>query len=307
MFSNLTTIDGYNPIKALFLKEFWDNKRTILVTPLVVTALVIFFSTVSIINGSGMTIDETSINQHLAEAETQLDGSSDIVTMLVMFPSMILFIVVGFSMIFTALSVLFDERKDKSILFWKSMPVSDTQEVLVKLATITVITPLIAVGFALIVQFFSALMLSLFVAINSDASAWSLVISNINLGGLLLADLIPLFVNILWALPIITWFMLVSSFSRRSPFLLAFIVPILIAVFEIVFFRSTMFIQLIGSRFSHMDEFGKRFGNGADINLIDGSVYYLSSLAEPSFWIGSIIAVAMIAGCIQIRKRNSIT
>ena len=101
MFSTLTTINGYNPIKALFLKEFWDNKRAILGTPMVVTGLVIFFSIVSLITGSGMTIDGASINEHLADAEAHSMGSSDIVTMLVMFPSIILFIVVSFSMVFT--------------------------------------------------------------------------------------------------------------------------------------------------------------------------------------------------------------
>ncbi|MBL4602183.1 MAG: hypothetical protein JKY84_05525 [Emcibacteraceae bacterium] len=307
MFSTLTTINGYNPIKALFLKEYWDNKRAILATPMVVTGLVIFFSIVSLITGSGMTIDGASINEHLADAESHSISSSNIVTMLVMFPSIILFIVVSFSMVFTALSSLFDERKDKSILFWKSMPVSDTQEVLVKLATVTVVIPLIAIGFALIIQIFSTLILGLFVAINTDASAWNLVFSNINLGAILMADIVPLFVKILWVLPIITWFMLVSSFSRRSPFLLAFIAPILLAVFEMVFFRSTLFLQIIGSRFTSKADFRHSFENGEGVNLVDISMNYLSSLTDPSLWIGTIIAAIMIAGCIQIRKRNNIT
>ncbi len=307
MLNSLTKINGYNPIKALFLKEFWEHRRAILVTPMVVTGLVMFFSIVAMINGTGMTIDGASMAEHLAEAEDFPLESSDIITMLIIVPSMILFLVVSFSMIFTALSVLYDERKDKSILFWKSMPVSDAQEVLIKLATITIVTPLIAIAFALIVQIFSTLMLGIFVAINSDISAWNLVFTNINVGGLLMADIIPLFVNILWAMPIIAWFMLVSSFSRRSPFLLAFIAPALVAVFEVVFFRSTLFLQLIGSRFTHVDKYGYRFEDGDGVNLVEGSLGYLESLAEPSFWAGIVVAAAMIYGCIQIRKRNSLS
>lgn len=309
MLSNLTTINGYNPIKALFLKEFWDNKRAILVTPMVVAGLVMFFSVVAIINGSGLTIDGESMSAHLAAAEHEINSeeASSIITLLAAFPSIIIFIVLVFSMVFTALSVLYDERKDKSVLFWKSMPVSDTQEVLVKLATITVVTPLIAVAFAFIVQLFSALLLGIFVAINSDVGAWDLVYSNINIFGLIIFDIVPLMVNILWMLPIIAWFMLVSSFSRRSPFLLAFIVPILIGVFEGVFFRSTQFAELIASRFYHMAEHGVDFDDPEDINIVADSLGYLNSLADPSFWVGTAVAAAMIYGCIQIRKRNNIT
>lgn len=306
MFSNLTTINGYNPIKTLFLKEFWDNKRAIVTTPLVVTGLVIFFSIVALINGSGMTIDGGTISEHLNNAEDMSLEASEIITMLIMFPSIILGVTLTFSMIFTALSVLYDERKDKSILFWKSMPVSDTQEVLVKLATVVFIIPLITIGFALIVQLFSTLMLGLFVAINTDAGAWNLVFSNINIISLLAMDIIPLFVKIFWALPIIAWFMLVSSFSKRSPFLLAFIAPILVAVFEGMFFRSTYFLEAVGSRFAVVETFGPRVRIEEGIEMLDIVAMHLSSLASPSLWVGTVLAVAMIAGCIQIRKRNSI-
>lgn len=306
MFSTLTTINGYNPVKALFLKEFWDNKRAIFVTPMAITGLVIFFSIVAMISGSGMMVDGASLNEHLADAEDLKIRSSDIVTVFTMFPSAILVIGLMFSMVFTALSVLFDERKDKSILFWKSMPVSDTQEVLVKLATITIVTPIITLGFAVIIQIFSTFMIGIFVAIKTDFSAWELVFSNINYGAVLAIYIIPMFVNILWFLPIITWFMLVSSFSRRSPFLLAFIIPVLVAVIEGVFFRSSYFVQLLSTRFTWIAEHRIDYDFGEGINMIDIPLSYLGSLSEPSLYYGLAVAAAMIAGCIQFRKRNSI-
>jgi len=307
MFSTLTTINGYNPVKALFLKEFWDNKRAIFVSPMVVTGLIIFFSIIALITGGGMELDGASLNEHLIDTEELSLKSSDIVTFFVMRPSAILVIGLMFSMVFTALSVLFDERKDKSILFWKSMPVSDTQEVLVKLATVTIIAPIITIGFALVIQIFSTFMIGLFVAIKTDLSAWELVFSNINYGAILAMDIIPMFVNILWVLPIITWFMLVSSFSRRSPFLLAFIIPALVAVFEMVFFKSTLLVQVIASRFTWVEKYRTDYDFDKGINLIEIPVSYLGSISDPSLWIGTAVAAAMIAGCIQIRKRNSIT
>ncbi len=309
MLSNLTTINGYNPIKALFLKEFWDNRRAMLITPMAVAGLIMFFSVVGILTGTGMTIDGDSISSHLDAAHGEIDSeeAASIVTLVAAFPSSILYIVLVFCIIFTALSVLYDERKDKSILFWKSMPVSDTQEVLVKLATVTIVTPAIAIACAFVVQLFSALLLGIFVAINSDMSAWDVVYSNINIGGLIIFNIIPTMFNILWMLPFIGWFMLVSAFSKRSPFLLAFITPLLIGVFEFVFFRSTYFVEFLSIPFRHMGEYGVDFESDNFINITRDSLGYFQSLTDPAFWVGTVIAAAMIYGCIEIRKRNNIT
>ncbi len=310
MFSNITTINGYSPIKALFLKELWDNKRAILTTPMVVSGLIIFFSIVGLINGSGILVDGETIRDHLSQPHDLPEEASKFITVFIMLPSAIIGIAVTFSMIFIALSVLYDERKDKSILFWKSMPVSDTQEVLVKLATTVIVTPLIAIGFALLIQAFSAILFGLFVAINTNFSAWEIVFSNINLIDLLALNLIIPMVNIFWVLPIITWFMLVSSFSKRSPFLLAFVAPILIAAFEGIFFDNSYLLQAIESRFSFIDKIGDRleiyFELDENMDLLDLVGTYLSSIADPNFWYGIAVAAIMIVGCIQIRKRNSI-
>ncbi|MBT5072693.1 MAG: hypothetical protein HOJ34_08870 [Kordiimonadaceae bacterium] len=307
MFSNLTAINGYNPIKALFLKEFWDNKRAIFTTPMVITGLFIFFAIVAMINGSGMMFDGVSMNDHLSNNTEFDEKSSAIMTGILMVSPMVLMISVGFSMVFTALSVLFDERKDKSILFWKSMPVSDTQEVLVKLATVVVVTPVIAIGFALIIQFFTTFMLGAIVSINTDYSAWDLVFTNINYLAVIIGDIVPVFVIILWTLPIFTYFMLVSSFSRRSPFLLAFIIPVLGVVIEKIFFDSEQILRVIASRFTYLEKYGDRYDIDDGGNMIEAVTGLLGSLGEPSLWIGIIVAAAMIAGSIQIRKRNSIT
>ncbi len=306
MFSALTTINEYNPIKALFLKEFWDNRRAILVTPMVITGLFIFFGLIAMVTGNGMMIDGASLNDHISNAQDLGGEQSYIMTGVLMFSPMILIISIGFSMVFTALSVLYDERKNKSILFWKSMPVSDTQEVLVKLATVIVVTPLVAIPFAFIIQIFTALTMGTMVAINTDFSAWDVVFSNIDYLAIIANDFIPIFVFILWTLPIIAWFMFVSSFSRRSPFLLAFIVPALIVAAEAIFFNSSILIRAIASRFSYLGRYSDRY-EIEDGNILEGIFSLLGSFGEPSFWYGVVIAGLMIVGCIQLRKRNSIT
>lgn len=306
MFSTLTTINGYSPIKALFLKEYWDNKRAILVTPMVATGLFIFFAIVAMINGTGILFDGASMFENISQAQGFEAEAAAKITSVLFVTLMLLVIVTGFSMVFTALSVLFDERKNKSILFWKSMPVSDTQEVLVKLATVTVVTPVVAIGFAFIIQLFAAIVVGSMITINTNLSAWNLIFSNINYLELIAADIIMAFVMILWTLPIITWFMLISSFSRRSPFLLAFIIPILVMVIETIFFRSALLFNAILSRIDFLGEYGRKFELAGGENVTEGVFTLIRSFSEPNFWYGIIVAIAMIAGCIQIRKRSSI-
>ena len=206
MLASLTKINGYNPIKALFLKEFWDHRRAIFITPLVVTVLFILFVTVSFITGNDILFNSISLNDELLEgfAAAQEEGRSPrfIITSIVMFSPILLWIVAGFTMTFTALSSLHDERKDGSILFWKSMPVSDTQELLIKLATLPLPIPLVTVPFEIIIELFMVLLLTI-IAIGTDINAWDMIYSNISLPVLLIGNIVPQLITVLWILPII--------------------------------------------------------------------------------------------------------
>lgn len=298
MLASLTKINGYNPIKALFLKEFWDHRRAIFITPLVVTVLFILFVTVSFITGNDILFNSISLNDELLEgfAAAQEEGRSPrfIITSIVMFSPILLWIVAGFTMTFTALSSLHDERKDGSILFWKSMPVSDTQEVLIKLATITLLIPLVIVPFAIIIELFMVLLLTI-IAIGTDINAWDMIYSNISLPVLLIGNIVPQLITVLWILPIITWFMLVSSFSRRPPFLIAFAAPALTIATEEIFFDGSLLLKAMVSLFSNMGQ-----------NQGMGSYFATTSFTEPALYIGLALAAAMTAGSIYFRKRNSL-
>ncbi|SVD95896.1 uncharacterized protein METZ01_LOCUS448750, partial [marine metagenome] len=56
-----------------------------------------------------------------------------------------LVIALGFALLAFSLSTFFDERKDKSIIFWRSLPVSDTFTVFSKLIVATIVAPLLVI------------------------------------------------------------------------------------------------------------------------------------------------------------------
>ncbi len=298
MLASLTKINGYNPIKALFLKEVWDHRRAIIITPAVITGLFVLFMIAAVVTGTEVEINDININAQMeegfAEAEEEGYTPSGIVTRILAGSTALLWIGAMFAVTFTALSSLNDERKDGSILFWKSMPVSDTQEVLVKLATVLFVIPLAIFPFALITEFFFAIIITI-VGLVNGVDVWEFFISNINVPLLIIINIVPPIIMLLWLSPIIAWFMLVSSFSTRPPFLVAFAVPALIIATEEIFFNGSLLVAAIVSLFE----------NWAD-NIGEGTFFATSSFAEPAFWVGLVVTAALTSGAIYFRRRHAL-
>ena len=148
---------------------------------------------------------------------------------------------------FYLLDSLLSERKDRSILFWKSLPVSDTEVVLSKLLTAAVVVPL----FVLVVS--SALQI-LFALI------WSVRFNGTFLGDALMAwdgptwlklqasFLLVIVTAILWYLPLIAYLMVVSVWARRNAFLWAVLPPVAILAIEGMILGSNRFGEFLGHR-----------------------------------------------------------
>jgi len=214
---------------------------------------------------------------------------------------------VWFGMIFTALGSLYDERKDSSILFWKSMPVSDTQTVMSKLLTVTVVIPLVAIGFALVFQIFLLIVGSL-ATFGTDHSAWNILWASSNLPMLLLNEIIYMLMYSLWALPIFAWFMLASVLAKRTPLLLAIVPVALIALFESLLFNTQYLIRFIGMHMTgaHLVDNNESLGRNL-LQINSGtSLEIIGSAAEPAFWTGLGIAAAMLSLTIYLRRRGSL-
>lgn len=149
------------------------------------------------------------------------------------------------------LGCLYADRKDKSILFWKSMPVSEWQEVLSKLAVATLAAPLAFLAVSIVTQVFQVL-LAMVLVWRMDGSATELVLSRVEFIPLIMNQFGAMLVWVLWTLPVYAWFMLASAASKRSPFLLAVAIPIGILIAERVLFGTSYFMHAVGNHFPHL-------------------------------------------------------
>jgi len=305
----LLKINGYNPFKALMLREYWENRRAIFTTPLVITALSIVIIIISMgimgrsihINGEAFTLQEVIANMSNKDAQ----GLKENIDHLLLASSAPIMIGVWFCMVFTALGSLYDERKDNSILFWKSMPVSDLQTVLSKLLTVTLVIPFVAVGFAFIFQIFLLIAGSLS-TIGTDYSAWDMLWSATNLPAMVLNEVIYIIIYSLWALPVFAWFMFASVVAKRSPLLVASIPVALFALFEGLFFHTRYLLGFISNHLSGGHILGATFDD--DFNHFDprSSLEILASAGQPAFWVGLGVAAVLLYITVQLRKRNSL-
>ena len=127
------------------------------------------------------------------------------------------------------LGCLFNDRKDRSILFWRSMPVSEWEEVLVRLGVALLVAPAIYIAASLLAQMIFVLLAMLMVW-RMDMDAFDTILENIRFGDLILQQVGGWLLTALWVAPVYAYLMLASAWAKRSPFLAA-IAPVLALVF----------------------------------------------------------------------------
>ena len=202
--------------------------------------------------------------------------------------------IVGF---FYCLDALYGERRDRSILFWKSLPVSDSTTLLSKATIPLVVLPLIT--FAIVVATQLVLMLwtsGLLISHGmSPASTWTYVPLFRN-SFILLYGLVAI---ALWHAPIYGWALLVSGWARRATFLWAILPFFAIAFFERITFGTSHFASMLKDRLMGFAPAAFAFNMHSVNSPQLTPVTYLSS---PGLWLGLIFAAVFIGVAIRLRR-----
>ena len=230
----------------------------------------------------------------------------------------LLIVVLGFVVFFYCLGALYDDRRDRSILFWKSLPISDTSTVLSKVVSATVLAPIVAVITGIIVGMLQLLILAVTLSFHG-VNVWQLLVLAHPFRVMFnLVGYIPLYV--LWALPSIGWLLLCSAWARNKPFLWAVALPVatglLVSWFGIMglfnlpttwFWKNIVQRGLLsvfpgsGSVFGHNGNIAHSVAGNPGMDFMDlGNTYQL--LASANLWIGVVIGLGLLAGAIWFRR-----
>jgi ABC-2 type transport system permease protein len=270
-------------------RELWEN-RSIYIGPLAVAAVFLlgFFITVTRLPHKMRALASLDV----AHQRAVIAGPYDLAAGLLMFA----WIAVG---IFYCIDSLQTERRDRSILFWKSMPVSDLTTVLAKAAIPLVILPLLTIAATLLLQW-TMLLLSSAVLLGSGRSVatYWMQLSLMQMSLLLVYHLVT--VHVLCHAPFYGWLMLVSAWARRMAFLWAVLPVLAIPALEKLLFNTSYFAAMLSSQLSGGQEAMTMPGTmpmDATTHITPGHF-----LASPGLWIGLLLTVAFLAGAVRLRR-----
>lgn len=320
----------------LLRREYWENRGGFLWTPVIAGAISLLLTVVVFViamigmrnadSDAGFTLDDgshMSINgldlgilagQMSASDKAQLASAIDLTMLL---SSGWPYIVMMFVMFFYCLGALYNERKDRSMLFWKSMPLSDAETVLSKVASATVVVPLLATLAAIGTMLVFLVLLSAAVMVHGG-NPWELIWGPGHPLLISLSVLAAIPVYAIWALPTVGWLMLCSAWARSVPFLWALLVPILSGAFVSMFSVMRLFNLEAGWFWSNvvarmllgvapLTPHDVNRMNGADIEhggvlqLLEPAGVY-SNLLQPATWIGAIAGIAMLLLATRLRR-----
>ena len=190
-----------------------------------------------------------------AKAESEPDDRVDNLNPMLSVLHNILLLVLIVVTINYLLSTLFDDRKDRSILFWRSMPVSEWEEVLAKLGVALVVAPVIYIAVSILMQL-AYVALAMLLVWRMDLDPVRLVLGNIEFGTLLFHQLSGWVLTALLVAPLYAWLLLASAGARRSAAFLAVAPPLGLILLEEFFLGTEMVRSAIGNHIPHASDSG---------------------------------------------------
>ncbi len=192
------------------------------------------------------------------------------------------------------LACLFNDRKDRSILFWRSMPVSEWEEVLVRLGVALVVVPAVYIAVSLLMQMIFVVLAMLLVW-RMEMDPFVTILGNIEFGSLLMQQIGGWFMTALWVAPAYAYLMLASAWAKRSPFLAAIAPIIALGLIEAVLLGTNYVTSSIVNHVPHYIGGQSQVGFYFD-GLFWAQFDFLSLIA------GLVFAAAAITASVYLRR-----
>lgn len=271
-------------------RELWEN-RSVYLAPAVVAAVFLagfFIGLVRLPDRMRAALALGPIEQHAAIEQPYL-----IVALVLMFVDLIV-------AAFYCLDALYGERRDRSILFWKSMPVSDLTAVLAKASVPILVLPLVVSAITVAAQFIMLVVSSAVLAGSgmSTAPLWTHVpffkVSAINLFHLVV------FHGIWWA-PLYGWLLMASAWAKRAPFLWATLPPVAIGVLEKLALNTSHFATLVQHRLTGGPLPPETTG-GMTMTMDMLALHPGQFLVDPGLWIGLAVTAVFLLVAVRLRR-----
>ena len=318
------SVSVMSKLVALTRRELWENPISFRITPIAIGVLLIIMLLLSLSFMGRFDADDFTIGMGLQQLADATAGQRGTLLSSMLYGLSVTFNVVMFFVIaFYLVGALYDDRKDRSILFWKSLPISDTETIASKLLAAMVLIPAFYLGAIMLTQLLYLVVASLFALGASDVPIWSTLWADSGLLKVWLTMGFAFLIYGLWMLPIYGWLLFVSSWAPRLPILIAVAVPLVLSFIQnYISFRENLSLPdlnlatLIGERIgSGILPFALAFEGGIEDmeGMFDeeqpmgGYSLTLAGLVTRLFSmemaVGLVIGLIFIAAAIWFRRR----
>ena len=288
-----------NTYAWLIRREFWENRAIWMVPVIIGIAL-----TLAALFG------KVDVTPFASPVQSRAAGGMVLFAFGVTF-----FAVMNLYATWYLLDCLYSDRKDRSILFWKSLPISDTATVIAKLLTGLIAIPLVYfiaadVSTLLIAFIISVRAHSVFGSALWQADVW------LQLQALWLYLIVT---TAIWYLPFAGYLVAISAWAKRAVMLWSLLPPLALYLMERWFFGTNTFGRLLLAR--TLDYGSVAFHDATNhgvwaTTVIDSdsiptpaSVWRLLDplgfVSSPTTWIGLAVGIAFIVAAIQLRLRRT--
>ena len=295
-------------LKAMIVREIQEHKVAFVYAPFFVSIILCLVIASVYFGGTNIQTDQFNFSTEYYDEEIRQAMQSvssvsriDIVRTGLLVLGFPILLTVGFGLLAYSLSTFADERKDRSLIFWRSLPVSDLITVLSKVFTVTLVVPLMVLPYIILLQLVSMTSASIFFATNDIVSFGWLW------GSYIFTDwfriIFSLWAQSLWSLPLFLWLMLAGTYAAR-PIAGAIVPPVILIVLEGIIFKTNLVLEFIENRigfWSRADSFPKEY---QELRVVDVSDILLL-FSTQAFWIGILASVILVAGIVYVRSSNS--
>jgi ABC-2 type transport system permease protein len=280
----------------LVRREFWEN-RAIWMIPAVVGGLL----TVAALFG------RVDLDAFASQAQGHTLGGMYLVALGAMF-----YVVMSIYSSWYLMDCLYADRRDRSILFWKSLPVSDTQTVLSKLAVALVAIPVVYFIASDVTALITAFIISVRAGTTIGGSLWQVELWF----QVQVLWAYAIVTTAIWYLPVAGWLLLVSAWAKRAVMLWTVLPLLVLYIIERWFLGSNVIGHVLGRRlmgygmvaFRGQSEWATSTIGDEGAKLPFSVWHFINAggfLSNMETWIGVAVGVAMIAGAIQLRTRRA--
>ncbi|MCC5864644.1 MAG: hypothetical protein JJU31_05985 [Wenzhouxiangella sp.] len=305
-------------ISTLLRRELWESPVAFMWTPLGIALLILAFVVFSLILGGRFDAEMAYTSDMLKMLAEQPDQQRRlIVSGMLFWISAIFFQLMLLIILFYLAGSLFDDRKDRSILFWKSLPVSDCMTVASKLAAACLLVP--ALFFlAIVLTHLVLLLIATGYSLVAGVNPWTTIWAPATLPRLWSVMLLGLVVQAVWLLPVYAWLLFCSSWAPRLPLLIAIAIPAGLALTQHAWTLITRFglpefniglimLKRLGSGTLPMSA-NVQFDGGFDSIEFSDELFMsfsttLGHLAKLETWVGVAIALVLLWGAVWFRRR----